>query len=271
MDFTLEKYRELLIALQENGYQFLKMEDLAAAQQEGKTLNKYVVLRHDVDKLPRNARDMAMIESVLGIKATYYFRIVKDSNEPTYIRDIAILGHEIGYHYEDLTLANGDIEKAYELFTKHLTYFRQYYPVSTICMHGSPRSPYDSKDIWNNYDYHALNILMEPYLDIDYANVFYLTDTGRRWDGWKVSVRDKIPIYQDQWIKDGRVFHKTQDIIQVLRAGQGEVVLGNQVLITTHPQRWTDQPISWLMEFGLQNIKNIIKKRIISRNAEQDK
>jgi len=60
------------------------------------------------------------------------------------------------------------------------------------------KSPYESQDIWENrqepgqeYDYRKLGIIGEPYFDIDYDQVFYLTDTGRRWDSWKVSVRDK--------------------------------------------------------------------------------
>ena len=57
--------------------------------------------------------------------------------------------------------------------------------------HGSPRSRWDNQKIWQKYDYKKLGIIGEPYFDIDYNQVFYLTDTGRRWDGWKVSVRDK--------------------------------------------------------------------------------
>ena len=42
------------------------------------------------------------------------------------------------------------------------------------------------------YHYRDLGIIGEPYFDIDFSEVLYLTDTGRRWDGGKVSVRDKI-------------------------------------------------------------------------------
>ena len=35
-------------------------------------------------------------------------------------------------------------------------------------------------------------IIAEPYFDVDFDEVFYLTDTGRRWDGDSVSVRDKV-------------------------------------------------------------------------------
>jgi len=46
--------------------------------------------------------------------------------------------------------------------------------------------------LWKRYDYKGLGIIAEPYLDIDYNQVFYITDTGRRWDGDRVSVRDKV-------------------------------------------------------------------------------
>jgi hypothetical protein len=46
--------------------------------------------------------------------------------------------------------------------------------------------------LWKRYDYRELGIIGEPYLDVDFDEVFYLTDTGRRWDGEAVSVRDKV-------------------------------------------------------------------------------
>lgn len=61
----------------------------------------------------------------------------------------------------------------------------------SICMHGSPMSPYDSRDLWKQYNYKDFGIIGKPYFDIDFSKVLYLTDTGRRWDGEKVSVRDK--------------------------------------------------------------------------------
>ena len=46
----------------------------------------------------------------------------------------------------------------------------------------------------------------------------YLTYTGRRWDGWKTSVRDKI-LQQEDCIKQGLVFHSTTDIIKAAKEG----------------------------------------------------
>jgi hypothetical protein len=134
-------------------------------------------------------------------------------------------------------------------------------------MHGNPKSPFDSRDIWKNrqeagqeYNYRNLGIIGEPYFDIDFNKVFYLTDTGRRWDGWKVSVRDKVP-EQQQWINKGFVFHSTKDII---RAAQNNR-LPNKIMITTHPQRWTNRPLPWLRELVWQNVKNVVKRRMVEK------
>ena len=73
-------------------------------------------------------------------------------------------------------------------------------------------SKYDSKDIWEKYKYSDFSILGEPYFDVDFNQVFYLTDTGRKWDGFKVSVRDKVNS------KNTKSFSKTDEIIGAANA-----------------------------------------------------
>ena len=259
MDFTPHQYHLLLIALRDAGYTFVPME--AFAEQQGK---KVVCLRHDVDKRPLMALPIARIERHLGIKATYYFRSLNDPKQSFVMRQIAALGHELGYHYEDMRLAQGDADKAFTHFREQLAYFRTFYPVSTICMHGAPTSPFDGKALWNTHNYHSLGITTEPYLDLDYSKVFYLTDTGRCWDGFLSSVRDKIPQFQDQWTACGLVFHTTQQLIQGLpKIQQTFAEQPHSILITTHPQRWTDNRLIWWTEYLMQPIKNEMKKKII--------
>ena len=261
MDFTLNKYSLLLQALKDNGYRFVTFEQYCmnkAILDNGKV----VVLRHDVDLKAENASATAQIEHQLGTWASYYFRVVKQSNKPEIIKAIAALGHEIGYHYEDMTICEGDAEKAMNHFSEQLAYFRQFYPVKTICMHGAPRSKYDSRDLWKHYDYHDFGIIGEPYFDVDFAKVFYLTDTGRRWDGFNMSVRDKIPVYQDLWVEKGWIYHTTDDIIRAVESGN----FPERLMMTTHPQRWTDDKGSWFMEAGMQTVKNVVK-RIMVRNG----
>ena len=261
IDFTLRKYKELLISLQKMGYKFITFEQYCTLKTGHDAAEyKWIILRHDVDLKAANSLATANIEHELGISASYYFRVVPESNQPDMIRAIANLGHEIGYHYEDMAIAHGDAEKAYAHFQEQLAYFRTFYPVRTICMHGAPTSQWDGKELWKKYNYRELGIIGEPYFDIDFSQVFYLTDTGRCWDGYKVSVRDKIPVYQDQWNAQGLVYHATDDIIQAAEQGS----LPPRIMITTHPQRWTDNRRAWVKEIMIQNVKNIIKRLIIT-------
>ncbi|MBQ5379306.1 MAG: hypothetical protein IIU10_03755 [Paludibacteraceae bacterium] len=246
----------MLEALQAKDYQIIGYAEYLKLKVKS---GKFIVLRHDVDAKPQNSLRTAQIEHSLGAKATYYFRVGKESNEPQVIKAIAQLGHEIGYHYEDMSLCDGDVDKAWSHFQTWLDYFRQYYAVETICMHGAPTSKWDGKDLWKKYDYRSLGIIGEPYMDTDFSDVFYLTDTGRCWDGYKVSVRDKIPQYQDEWTAKGLVWHTTPELLRAIEADQ----LPAHVMITTHPQRWTNNTGEWWKEAVLQTAKNIVKRIIV--------
>lgn len=225
-----------------------------------------------MDLLPQNSLRFAQIQHDFGISGSYYFRAVPESWDEKIIKEIHHLGHEVGYHYESLTTCNGNIPEAYADFTKNLERLRTLVPVATICMHGSPRSPHDSKDLWKHYDYRSLGILGEPYFDLDFNKFFYLTDTGRRWDGWRTSVRDKVP-QQEEWIKQGLIFHSTRDIIKALSKrtlshvkmrSMSEVELPDQIMMTFHPQRWSDSFVPWMKELLWQNAKNVGKRILVS-------
>jgi len=273
MDFTLKTYKSLLQSIKNSGYTFQTFEDFIRNPKE-----KVVVLRHDVDLLPQNSQSFALIQAEMSVKATYYFRAVPESWDEGIIKEIANLGHEVGYHYENMDVTysklkdkrlkakveRGSIEYdrlidlAYEDFCESLEKLRKLVAVSTICMHGSPKSPFDNKAIWDKYDYRELGIIGEPYFDVNFNEVLYLTDTGRRWDGWKVSVRDKMP-QQDSWVKKGWIFHSTNDIINAIKEDR----LQKKIMITFHPQRWNDRLLPWLKEYFFQKTKNIAKYFLI--------
>ena len=151
-DFTVQIYKQLLQAIEEAGYAFLTFEQYCESKRNKSLPERYVILRHDVDKRPWFSVQTAEAEALVGAKASYYFRIGKESNNPECIKRIAALGHEVGYHYEDMSLCHGDYAKAYEHFRESLDYFRQFYPVRTCCMHGAPMSKYDSRALWEIYD-----------------------------------------------------------------------------------------------------------------------
>ena len=251
MDFTVKLYKCLIKVLIEQRYTFQTFEDYLKSPEENS-----IVLRHDVDLLPLNSLHFAKIQNELGIKGTYYFRAVPESWDENIIKEIASLGHEIGYHYECLTTCNGDMVDGIQDFKKNLLALRKLAPVSTICMHGSPMSKYDSKDLWKKYDYKDFNIIGEPYFDVNFDEVFYITDTGRRWDGDKVSVRDRVASSMKL------SFHTTHQIIEAAKNNQ----LPDRIMFTFHPQRWNDNIFMWSKEIVLQNVKNVVKKYFFVKN-----
>lgn len=245
MDFNIKQYKYFLDSIRLKDYGFQTFNDFLTNPKV-----RSVVLRHDVSLLPFNSLKFAKIQNELGIQGTYYFRAVPDSWNESIIKEISELGHEIGYHYENLTTKDGNLKLAIRDFKKNLEKLRHIAPVSTICMYGCPKSIYDSKDIWKKYNYRNYDIIGEPYFDIDFNKVMYLTDTGRMWDGKNVSVRDKVSTNISQ------SYHTTNQIIEALRLD----ILPDQIMFAFHPQRWHDNPLLWTKELVLQNTKNIVKK-----------
>ena len=106
MDFTINTYRLLLQTLIKGNYNFLTLRDYVESLNHTITKNEHlIILRHDVDRLKFNSLYFAEIQHNIGIKGTYFFRIVPQSFDEKVIEKIASLGHEIGYHYEDIDLA----------------------------------------------------------------------------------------------------------------------------------------------------------------------
>jgi hypothetical protein len=289
MDFTLDTYRSLIIALISCGYEFRSFEQFNPEEK-----GKISVLRHDVDKLPRNALEMARAEKELNVKASYHFRVGKAGFDIAVIREIAGMGHEVAYHYEDLSLVSGLMrrkdrtenklfERAYGMFINNLSLLKVIYPVKVISMHGSPLSAYDNRKLWKYFNYREHGIICEPYFDINLSKVLYLTDTGRRWNSKNANLRDGavkgaaglqagksfyeswcvIPIegsamnmtQQAYALQASHRFRSTAAIIK--QAYQG--TMPDKIIISTHPQRWNKIGFQWLKELVMQNIKNVFK------------
>lgn len=243
-NFTLKTYQSLLKAFLQAGYRFQTFGEFMEHPVEGNV----IVMRHDVDELAWNALKMAKLENTLGIRSTYFFRIVKQSNVPEVIRNIVTLGHEVGYHYEDLSTAEGDMEKAMVTFQTNLDYFRQYYPVVSVCMHGSSSSQYDNRQIWKEHRLSDFGLIGEPYLTVDFDTIYYLTDTGYAWDGGKYSFRDAVNNSFDL------SFHTTRQIVECVNSG----LFPDKALILAHTL-WTDNIAQWLWLHFRESLRNRIK------------
>jgi hypothetical protein len=247
-DFTLDTYQELCEVLKKN-YRVCTVFEYLLEKPEGNV----AVVRHDVDRKIKNSLLMAEREHKLGIRSSYYFRY-PNTFRPEVLKKIRTLGHEIGYHYEVLSKTNGDYEKAVALFSSELEEFRKISPVDTICMHGSPLSKYNNRDLWKRYDYHAYGITGEAFLSFEQENndLIYLTDTGRTWSG-KQSLRDVMRTSSGS--PDLQNLDTTQDLMEWIGKGSAK-----KLYLTVHPERWSSDMGEWLVWSVLDYGMNIAKK-----------
>jgi hypothetical protein len=185
------------------------------------------------------------------------------------------MGHEIGYHYENLSdpqISQIDADegkkefrdKLFELaicdFERNLEKLRKLCPVKTICMHGSPLSKWDNRDLWKRYNYRDFGIIAEPYFDLDFDEVFYITDAGRAWNNENVSIRDKVKS------KFTYRINSIDDIIDLVKSGDGP----DKIMLSIHPHNWGKTNLEWFKILVWQSLKNVVKRAITCRLLSAD-
>ena len=233
LDFTLGKYDELCAALAGEGYVAWRLGDYFT-RPRAECPPRLVLLRHDVESSPAQARRMAEVETARGLVATYCFRVKRRSYDLSVLGPIAAMGHEIGYHYETCSQARGDMARAVELFHAALHTLRAHAPVRVASMHGSPMLPWDNRDIWKVASPADFGLVGEAYRDVDYTHVSYFSDTGRTWHPSRYNVRDRLATTQEV------VAETTDELVRWLRT-PGD----RHVSILTHAERWPSTRVGW--------------------------
>lgn len=245
MDFTVKKYKQLLTEIKK-----LNIQVYGILKWYEKKPTNGILIRHDVDRRPKQSLEIAKLEASMNIFTTYYFRITSNSFEPEIIKQISELGHEVGYHYEDLSLANGDYDKAIKLFQKHLNQFEDLAEVKTISMHGRPFSPYDNRDLWKRFNIKDYGIEAEAFITLDYSNFYYFTDTGRSWNPHSINLRDHV-----NSLKIKGEVNTTDDLIRYINKNHEK-----NIALVTHPERWSDNLMKYVYIYLDDSLKNLIKK-----------
>jgi hypothetical protein len=97
--FSLDKYRELVVDFLDRGYRVVGFDDADPAQ-------RHLILRHDVDMSIQAAAEVAAIEAVLGVSASYFVLLRSEMYNPwapanaADLARIADMGHAIGLHFD---------------------------------------------------------------------------------------------------------------------------------------------------------------------------
>jgi len=272
LDFTFATYRDLLQAGLTAGCEFLTVDeylDRAAGGTDtsatttdpdatqprtdgGDSLpDRFVVLRHDIDRKPRNALAMARLEAAHGVHGTYYVRTIGKTFKPNLIERIEALGHEVGYHYEDLDRADGDPADAIESFESELARLRAIVDVRTVCMHGNPLSPHDNRDLWAHAEFEEFDLRGEAYLSADFTDLTYFSDTGRTWKDGPLKIKDHT---MGQGEKEVQV-ETTFELAGLLLTGRVD-----HAYLLVHPNRWASSYPEFVGEHAKDTAVNVVKR-----------
>lgn len=244
-DFTLAAYLAVVRALQARELPIFGVRDWLREQPA-----RGALIRHDVDRRPHNALRMAQAEARAGLRTTYYFRVVGSAYDLDVIRAVHQLGHEVGYHYEDLALARGDVDAALASFEKHLAALRAVAPIETIAMHGSPLSRHNNLDLWRHAQPSRFGIVADAFLSVDYAATYYFTDTGRSWGATATNLRDWPPgaLAPASPVRDSPALCRF-----IARGDAGKIA------ISAHPERWDATLPGWLFQGAKDGLINVAK------------
>ena len=193
MDFTLPTYVRLLESTTK--YSIVTVSDFLS----GKAAEPFIVLRHDVDRNPYRAARMAKLENRLGVHATYYFRwdpklLHVDRGYPSgteaggfpasYVLEAKLYGHEVGYHYENLSSlaprklgAEALRDAALADFGEKLNSLRKIAPVATVC--AVPSGKFNNSELLVGADVKSLQLLGDT--SSKFGELPHVSDAGRRW------------------------------------------------------------------------------------------
>lgn len=115
--FSFEHYAYIMSQFVKQGYEFAYFTDTPKS-------DRYIYLRHDIDRSLEKARALALLEKQLGIKSTYFVRLhSRYYNCYSFpglkaLREIRSSGHEIGLHTEFYDLAKIFGDDGMEVFAR---------------------------------------------------------------------------------------------------------------------------------------------------------
>lgn len=307
MLFTFNSYKRLLEVILDHGYSIVGIESILESKRaeskgeansnvEGASPNlkgtspnlkgaspKYVAIRHDVDYFPKRAVRLAEIENQLNISVTYYIRRrFFDDNIET-INKIESLGHQIGYHYEEIDThqkaPNMQISRdAAGFFIGSLLDLDKLgFPIRSVCAHGNPLTDVDNRQVVHlvrdesfldnlafTFDKEVVRqklsgvLLGDASIDITGDDFdLYIPDTGRF--NPRFNLKDRI----DNCPLTG--LSSLADLEKILADPQN-----SRIYMNMHPDRWSGNGFVWLFDFGFDTLKNVLKL-LIGKSSYQGK
>lgn len=248
-DFTDGAYADLLATADDANHAFLTVREYLARDD---LPERFLVLRHDVDRKPANALRFARLEASLGVASSFYVRAGDGGFDGRVVATIESLGHEVGYHYEDVDRTEGDRAEARESFAENLAGLRRHATVDTVSMHGNPLTPYDNRAMWDAPDdLSSFDLLGGAYLSMDFGDVTYFSDAGRTWRDGALKVKDPPRCVRQKTVQATT----TRDLAMLIGTHRVE-----RACVLSHPSRWADSYGQYVTAAATDRLVNVGKR-----------
>lgn len=268
MIFVYKKWDSFCKGLKQKGIYSIPAKDVS------EKTKSYLVLKHDVETDVSKALKMAQIEYSYGHKGTYYVQayLMNDLKNIQMLKQMQRMGHEISYHYDVMDQCHGNLTKAIGVFETNRQIFESNgFQVETLCQHGNPvveRVGYTSnRDFFRSEYvrqlYPKLSDIMVNFKQVHHTDYTYYSDVGRQFK----MIYD--PIMNDIINSDNKNVIYT-DLVAVLNS----LVPDQRYIISTHPHRWTNSAVAYLIKLIIfKVVKGMVKllvtlpfmKKLISR------
>lgn len=183
MEFSYKRYKEIISSITKY-LPVVQFEDVLNLN-----LQKYCVIRHDVEYSIERAYNLAVVENELGISSTYVFQVCNNNYNPfsnknhNLIHKIHALGHNIGCHVH---LGNFDSRESIETYIVkqcQILSLALNYPVNKFSIHRPLKRYIENTIQIPGY----LNMSEEAFFTYtDNFNVYdlpvlYLADSNHAW------------------------------------------------------------------------------------------
>ncbi len=249
MIFVYKAWDEFCERLSKLGIQSVPAAE-AGADNSQKT---FLVLKHDVETDVNKALEMAKIEHSHNHRGSYYVQAYLLDKEINVImlQEIQSLGHEVSYHYDVMDSNKGDIDLALLEFIKNKELFEEKgFTIKTVCQHGNPvveRVGYSSnRDFFRNEKvrkmFPELSDIMVNFKDKYNKDYNYFSDAGRKFKLIYDPINNDIINSDDK----NMPFESLDDLLIYIN--------GENCIISTHPHRWTDSKLIYLIKLYIFKI-----------------
>ena len=207
VDFTLEHYREILAALKERHLP-LSFKDAHELGRDILKLDRFVLLRHDVEFSLTSALRMARLDHEAGVRSTFFLLLSSDYNvfEPAgaaIVRQILDLGHDVGLHYDMAAYEQNGTDPV-EIARQQIALLESYFSTRVYAM--SSHMPMRSGKTLRLPD--VVDVYDPLYVD----EIKYVSDSTQKWrEGVVTSLlgeHDRIHLltHEYYWSEDGHAF-----------------------------------------------------------------